>query len=283
MEENIRWLLSEENPAIKYRTRTELLGESCNTDEVKDWIFHLIPADWYVTKGMWYSYYVTALAECGLSYKDIDTEYLKRGLDLIETQFESGCTDFLLLTSYVKLGLGENAIIQNAIANTTSLQLPDGGFLCRHRKAKFSYVPKSCYKDNLHALRLCAEGKKKGISIPFTDQLMQYFFNHNIFYHQKNPNQLILEEREGWRTIDTFYPFESQRIGIQNVVESFSALGYGNEPRLQDAWSLLYSKQDEQGRLMLDGTLTKSYLPKEKVGKPSKWVTFYTLLAERER
>jgi hypothetical protein len=37
------------------------------------------------------------------------------------------------------------------------------------------------------------------------------------------------------------------------------------------------------GKYLLNQQLTKSYLPKERVGKPSKWVTFYTLLAEKER
>ena len=37
----------------------------------------------------------------------------------------------------------------------------------------------------------------------------------------------------------------------------------------------------ENGKYILDGTLSKSYFPKERVGKPSKWVTFYALLAEK--
>ena len=35
--------------------------------------------------------------------------------------------------------------------------------------------------------------------------------------------------------------------------------------------------KDELGRVILAGTMTKSYLPKEKVGKPSAWATFYTV------
>ena len=93
----------------------------------------------------------------------------------------------------------------------------------------------------------------------------------------------MLNCREGWRTIDTFYPFEVMRVGLQNIVESISALGYGNDPRLQEAWDLLAAKQGADGKFSLDGTLSKSYLPKERVGKPSKWVTFYALLAQTER
>lgn len=72
------------------------------------------------------------------------------------------------------------------------------------------------------------------------------------------------------------------RMGIQNIVEAFSALGYGNDSKLKNAWDLINSNKDDIGRLILSGTLTKSYLPKEKVGKPSKWATFYMLLAEKE-
>lgn len=37
------------------------------------------------------------------------------------------------------------------------------------------------------------------------------------------------------------------------------------------------------GKYLLSGTLSKSYLTKERVGKPSKLITFYALLAEKER
>lgn len=69
----------------------------------------------------------------------------------------------------------------------------------------------------------------------------------------------------------------------QNIVESMCALGYENDPRLINSWEILNSKKNINGQYILDGTLTKSYLPKEKVGNPSKWVTFYSLLAEKER
>lgn len=67
---------------------------------------------------------------------------------------------------------------------------------------------------------------------------------------------------------------------MQNIVESFSALGYGNDDWLQESWRLLEKQKDDTGKVILGGTLTKSYLPKEKIGKASKWATFYTFLAE---
>jgi hypothetical protein len=73
------------------------------------------------------------------------------------------------------------------------------------------------------------------------------------------------------------------RIGIQNIMETISSLGYGNAPAASAGWKYLDAAKDETGRVILSGTLTKSYLPKEKVGKPSAWATFYAILAETER
>ena len=142
-------------------------------------------------------------------------------------------------------------------------------------------IPKSCVKANMYALMFCAECRKKGIITDIEKPLLDYFWNHNLFYRTDNPNTLILNAREGWRTIDTFYPFEVMRVGLQNIVESFCALGYRDDPRLQEAWDILNSKKNPVGKYILNGTLSKSYLPKERVGKPSKWVTFYALLAKK--
>lgn len=61
-----------------------------------------------------------------------------------------------------------------------------------------------------------------------------------------------------------------------------TAIGYGNDERLHEAWNILDKQEDQSSRVVLKGTLTKSYLPKVKIGKPSKWATFYTFLAENE-
>ena len=73
------------------------------------------------------------------------------------------------------------------------------------------------------------------------------------------------------------------RIGIQNIMETISSLGCGNDPSTLDGWNYLNAARDDIGQIKLSGTLTKSYLPKEKVGKSSVWATFYALLAEKER
>jgi hypothetical protein len=282
-EKIINWLLDDDNPAIKYRTQTELLDQSVDITQAKAWIFSKLPENWYETKGLWYGYYITALAECGLSYKDIPAEHLKRALDNLNINFECGCADFMLLTSLMKLGLSEHKTILNIIDNLAGNNLPDGGFLCLRRLNKLKYTPKSCYKTKFYALMFLAECHKKGIDSSFGQPLIDYFLNRNIFYKSTDESTLVLNSREGWRIIDTFHPFEPMRMGIHNVVETFSALGYGKDERLDEAWVFLNNYKDSSGKIILSNTLTKSYLPKERVGKPSKWATFYTLIAQKEK
>ena len=52
---------------------------------------------------------------------------------------------------------------------------------------------------------------------------------------------------------------------------------------VSDARAFLDGKRGGDGKYVLDGSLTKPYIKLEKQGKPSKWVTFYALLAEKER
>ncbi len=283
MADVISWLLEDENPAIQYRTKTELLGEPADNEKVFKWINTFLPEEWYKLNGLWYRYYLTTIAECGLTCNDIKIEYIEKAFNELSNSFDCNCGDFMLLRSLVKMGYENEKIIKQITKKLSTHMLPDNGFLCFHRVNKLKYTPKSCYKDNLHALLFISECRKKGIICGIEKDLIDYFFKHDIFYKSTDKSKLVLYSREGRRTIDTFYPFEVMRVGLQNVIEAFCELGYGNNEILKSAWDILYSKKDKDGRYVLDGTLSKSYLLKEHVSKPSKWITFYALLAEKEK
>lgn len=276
------WLLEDNNPAVQYRTKVELLNEKADKQRVIDWINKFLPVDWENTNGLWFQYYLTAIAECGLTYQDIKINKDKALNFIMDKSFEFGCGDFMQLRASIMLGLQNESQILELIHILNQKQLNDGGFLCLHRLDKFKYAPKSCVKSNQLALLFCSECKKRGITLEMTDALLSYFWNHRLFYRTADLSTLILNSREGWRAIDTFYPFEVMRVGIQNIIEAFCSLGYGNDERLKEAWSILNNKRTHENKILLNGTLSKSYLPKERVGQPGKWVTFYTLLAEKE-
>lgn len=279
----LQWLLEDNVPAVKYRTQRELLEESGDSTAAKNWIYNQLPANWQQGKGLWYRYYVVALAECGLTAQEVNLDDLNPAFVELKTTFDCSCADLMLLTALVKLGFEKHPAVQETLEQLSTHLLPDGGFLCLRRLSKHTAIPKSCYKANLHALLLLAACRKKDIVLDFETSLMNYFLKRGVFYQTKSPTTLVLDARPGWRTIDIFYPFEVMRVGLQNVTEAFAALGYGADSRLQEMWHVLNNCKDASGKVLLGGTLTKSYLPKERVGKPSKWATFYTLLAEKER
>jgi len=277
----IDWLTEENNPAIEYRTRTELLDEKITNSKVIDWIYNVLPDDWKETKGLWLTYYYSAIAECGIKGAELGIKKNDITIFFKNNPFEYSCRDFMQLRAFIMLGFENDLRDIGIMEKLDSRQLSDGGFLCLHRVDKYKNMPKSCVKCNNLALLFLSECKKRSIKTPIENNLLQYYWKHKLFYKSTDLSSLILNAKEGWRTIDTFYPFEVMRIGLQNVIEAFCVLGYGADKRLKEAWKILESKKDKNGKYILNGTLTKSYLPKEKVGKPSKWVTFYTLLAKK--
>lgn len=279
----LTWLLDFANPAVKYRAKTELLDLDADPEEAFMWIVQKLPADWYKTKGLWYVYYINALAECGLRRSNLPSEWFEPAMERLRAGFDFGCEAFMLLQAMVALGFGESPEVQDISALLRPKQLPDGGFLCERRKGKLKYIPKSCYKADYYALRLCSCCRKKGVVLDVEQDIVRYFLDRNLLFRRDQPKELVLNEKEGQRNADVFHPFEVMRVGIHNIMETVSSLGYGNAPGATIGWNYLNAAKDEMGRVILSGTLTKSYLPKEKVGKPSAWATFYALLAEKER
>jgi hypothetical protein len=279
----IDWLIEKNNPAIEYRTKTELLDEKADDSNVIDWIKSILPPDWKDTKGLWLTYHYNAIAECGVNGFELGV----RKSDIVKyfqnNQFEYNCQNFMQLRAFLMLGFEKEIRNIGIIEKLIDKQLSDGGFLCLHRLYKYKSMPKSCVKCNNLALLFLSECKKRSINISIENNILQYYWKHKLFYKSTNLSSLILGAREGWRTIDTFYPFEVMRVGLQNIVEAFCTLGYGTDKRLEEAWNILEGKKDNDGKYILNGTLNKSYLPKERVGKPSKWVTFYTLLAKKTK
>jgi len=194
----------------------------------------------------------------------------------------ASCGDGLMLRALVALGYKDYESVRSKLDAFSGCILPDGGFLCLHRIYKLKYTtPKSCIKDNMHTLLLVAECKKQGIELEYTNELLDYFIERKIFYRSDNLDALVLNCRSGWRMTDNFFSAEVMRVGLPQLLYAFAVLGVGDAPELNEAWKLLKSKKDGEGKYILEGTLTKSYLPKEKINKPSKWVTLYSLLAEK--
>ncbi|MCE5322594.1 hypothetical protein LLG46_04665 [bacterium] len=284
--QTLDWLLGEDNPGVRARTLTGLCDLPNDDkqviearklvletlDQARDLSWMENPRPTAPIRGL------IALSESGLTrdYLDVDSV-----IDRFQSPYDINCGDFQILRSLVMLGYGNDSRVQTWLAQVADAQLPDGGWLCLHRVNKMNRIPKSCIKANMHALLMASEMKKCGMHFLCVDGLIEYFLRRRLFYRMDNPQKLVLDVRPGYRMIDAYFPIEIQRVGLPHLLEALASLGVGQAPELQEAWDMLKAKQDEFGRVKLEGTLAKSYLPKERVGRPGKWVTLYTCLAQK--
>jgi hypothetical protein len=230
---------------------------------------------WVPLKGQKVIYNLTALAESGLSYEDVDVKPCVDNL-LSAPYFDANCGELMALRAMVMLGYGEDARLKKRLSQLAEAQLPDGGWLCLHRVRKMRKIPKSCIRAAMHGLLLAGELKKRGLYFSGSEQLIQYFLKRRLFFRTDSPTQVVVKHMN-----EVFFPIEYFYVGLPLLLDALAALGAGEATELREAWSLLEKKRNRDGRILLEGTLpvNKSYLPKERVGKPSKWGTLYACLA----
>ena len=289
----INWLLEDKNPAIKYRTLTEICGES--GEDVYDLIWEQKSIVNMMKKqdenGLWESErkyygnfldlkYLTAFAEHGIKkdarldrFVDVTVNNMLSSNDL------AGCAAPLVLRALVMMGYDVSELVEKFAA----AQLSDGGFMCK-RLLDRKPDRKSCYKAALAGMLLYAECKRAGILPDNADNLINYFLKRDVFYSSDKSTAFFDKDgRVGWRFVDNFFPAEPMRMGLPLTMSALSILGVGDHPALTEAWQMLKDKEDENGVLKLEGTLTKQPCSFGSVGKDNKWMTFYAMLAEKYR
>lgn len=304
MDSNISWLLEQKEPSIRYRTLVEILDIPQDDTDVKEAYQKLVSSkkvERILSKqnesGLWdlkpygahtHLRYLTALAELGYSKSpktdnavDAAIEFLKEKYNVEGMERYDGCSDALLLRALVMLGYHDNADVKRMIQDYCSKQLYDGGFNCKRLLDK-KRDRKSCYKASVAGLSLYGACYQKGMILQGKDRLVNYFMSRNVFY-KSNTNELVVDNKVGWRSIDNFFPVEPMRIGIPIIMSSLCILSSGSHKDMDDAWQIWENKKDEQGRMSLDGTLSKQPCSFGAVGKVNKWVTFYYELAQKHR
>lgn len=284
----IQWLLEDTDPAVKYRTQTELLDINKDSKEVKLTYKTLMSSDcvksvmslFDIGKDYSDNHALSALAECGLTRTDIDIDrYVDRLI--ANTNFRDGCGEGFLLRNLVALGYAEHPAVKKEMPLVLATQQGDGGFPCISKNPKINKpnVPhKSCFQMTTSYLLLVEEMFKKGIDCPQAEGIVSYFLGRDVLYRHDDSFRVVKNEMG-----TTFHPPVATRIGLHMILCALSILGKGNAPECKRAWEVLNSKRCDDGKYTLDRSLTKPYIKTGKPGKANKWVTFYTLLAEKYR
>jgi len=287
------WLLEDENPAIKYRTLTELNDKDpADYQEYYSKIWEQKQIKKLLSKqdsnGLWGMkdirdinsiQILMTFAEYGLS-KD---ERIDKYVDFIINKMNEWkhndidvftCYAPVSLRSLVMLGYHDRSDVTELVSAFAATQIHDGGFMCKRMLDK-KPKRKSCYKAAADALFLYAECKRKNILPDNAKALTNYFLEREVFYSTDKVKSFI--DMHGVPK-----GFGPMKIGIPLFMASLSILGEGNNPVLNKTWAMMEERKNKQGRFRAEGAAS---LPGifGKDGHENKWSTFYALLAEKYR
>jgi hypothetical protein len=304
-----QWLLEHASAPARYRTLTELLDRPPDDPQVVA-ARAAIPADKAVRKiftrmnpgnywlhrgqgdGLGYAmssstHFVLAfLAELGLERTHDQTRtaaerYLglyedpksRAILSLYDLEKQS-CHYAYNIRTFIRLGYKQHTRVQSWIQTLLEDERFDGGYLCV--RANFTVKTRSCIRGGIKALSAFAELPEIW-QHPRCLQLVDYFLRRRVFFHSRQPQQLIRGE-----LLCASFPF----LINGNLLEplyALSRIGYGQDPALQSAWDLLESKIDSIGRIPLEHTPSSLIFDAGKIGAANEWLTLYALLAWKFR
>jgi hypothetical protein len=302
------WLLQDDNPSIKARALTELLGQ----DETCPDVVHAkerIPTSKTAQKvlapihpdGEWPRKGPSDnCPEMGFSYLgelDLDKTHplVRRAVAVfLSNQFKDGsffdsystraghynprandssCYYALTIRGLLRLGYRADARVKKAIDFSLSQSRFDGGYLCT--KSYVKKTTKSCIRGSKNVLLLFSELPEVW-NTPQCQRLVEYFLDRKVFFKRSDPAQFVTGQP------GMIFPFH-YRLGLLEPLYALSKMGYGNHPALAEGWQLLSQKRDEMGRYILDWKIPQcAFNPGEK-GLANPWITLYAYLALKYR
>lgn len=306
----IGWLLDPSEPSVRYRTLIELLDTPADDPEVaatrqgipqSPAVFQLLnkinPEGYWlqtnprtgktVGEGVEYGGFGTThfclayLAELGLDRTHpMVAMASERYLNLQQPDGDwyghYSCLFGYNIRTFVMLGYKNDERLQRSIQLLERSVRADGGYLCEfHKPRSLRCNPKSCIRGSLKALAGFSELGHEYWNHPSCLKLLDYFLSREGIYQRTQPEKLVNND-----VATMFFPFH-WRAGLVEVLYYLSRMGYGNDLRLERAWSLLATKADKEGRFILDRTPPESPWKVGKPGFPNKWMTFYALLAKK--
>ncbi|MFZ6028327.1 MAG: hypothetical protein ACOYYS_11485 [Chloroflexota bacterium] len=305
---NVRnWLLEADDPSVRYRTLTQLLGAPQDDPEVQQAraavlasktvqkIFAKMHPDgyWlYRGRGAGIEYAMSSsthfvlayLAELGLDRSDERIrQAVERYLSLHEpdnpfpntwqippdTRNRQSCLYAYNVRTFILLGYRHDPRIQERVNVLLEDWRADGGYLCG--RPSFNAKTKSCIRGTVKALMAFAELPELWES-ERCKALVDYFLRRRVLYKSGQPGELIRGE-----VVATVFPFVIS-ASLLEPLYALGRMGYGHHPALGDAWQRLEARRDGQGRYILDHS-PRTLFDAGPGGRPNKWVTLYALLA----
>ena len=190
------------------------------------------------------------------------------------------CLTGNMVWSLIRLGYLEDPRLQHGIDWITNYQRFDDGI---------SEVPKgwpydrlrtgcfgkhTCHMGAVKTLKALAEipEKKRLTAVKQTiEKGAEYLLLHHVFKSSHNLNRV---PKPGWLKFGFPLMYQTDALEILGIL---TQLGY-KDKRMQEAIDVVVSKQDNQGRWILENTFNGRYQVNiEKKGETSKWITLHAL------
>lgn len=300
------WLLEPDDPSVRYRTLTELMGKPAG-DPVAAASRKAIPGSAPVAAlldamhpdGYWLQknprtgtmigsgaeygpfgtthFCLSYLAELGLDRRHPKVKLAaERYLDLQQPDGDwlghFSCLYGYNIRTFIKLGYRRDKRLQRSVELLLGSARKDSGYLCDPHETPRGRT-KSCIRGSVKALAAFAELGPEYWEHPSCRGLVEYFLDRQGIYKRSDPKSFVN------RDVQTMiYPFH-WRASLVEVLYFLSRMGCGSDPRLKRAWELLASKSRPDGRYLLEWTPSQSSWKVGKRGADNKWMTLYTLLA----
>ncbi len=299
------WLLEDDDPSVRYRTLTELLGRGATEREpaaarmaIPDSPAVAAALEPLAADGSWqyahrdqpnrYLKFVTAslsyIAELGL---DRDDPRASSAVEhLFSLQQEDGdffrhysCYNGLILRTLNRLGFRDDrrtARLRELLLNSIR---HDGGFHCdiRPKRGRDASPPyKSCIKGSLKALLAFAEDPElRGTEE--CEMVAGYFLRRHVCFRTDDLSTPVVPQ-----LLQLSFPI-IYRPGLVEALYAMSALGYGRRPAMDRAWASLAGRQRPDGRFALEASVNWPHLRTTPRGHANKWITLYACLALKHR
>jgi hypothetical protein len=316
------WLLEEDNPSVRYFALTDILNkDDCDQEvrEAKAAIMHVgvvpqilaeqkpqghwgVAEDFYVRskyRGTVWTFLL--LAELGADGAD---PRIKRACEFVlehSQNRESGafshrgsetgggsrdvvpCLTGNMIYSLIRFGYLDDPRVQRGIDWIVTYQRFDDGEGEAPKGWPYGrgscFGRHSCHMGVVKALKALAEiptDERSGGVKDTIDKGAEYLLKHHIY---KRSHDLSRVSKANWVKLGFPLMWNTDALEILGIL---AKLGYKDE-RMRDAFELVLSKQDSEGRWKLENTYNgRSLVNIERKGKPSKWVTLNALIAIKQ-
>ncbi len=313
----INWLLETETPSVRYRTLLYLMkcrDDDQRVMEAKAEIQKSNPVLKLLrqqhSSGAWFadSKYGSSWSEKGTIFSLLllaelgaeRSESTDRAFDYLHNhvQLQSGlmnynevktqrryqspstslwCITAVILRAALLLGYKDHPLVHRALSFFENFHDNEGGWECSaYSKNPEKVQPPNCYMGTIKALnafRLIPPHEQSKKLRAIIKQAVSTCLENRVYLYRVDSNGQPAMKRS-WQKFAFPRYWRSDTLEATNILIQMGV----RDKRLSDALDLIQSKQQSDGRWLLDfSETTRAWIQIEQVGKPSKWITLFGL------